>query len=55
VRHAVPGLYFPNGDQYGIFPFKVAGTLSHEFFRGTALTFDFTSMQLVVESPGRKS
>jgi hypothetical protein len=44
----VPGLYFPEGDQYGVFPFHVAGTLSHLFFRKTTLTFDFDAMQLIV-------
>lgn len=50
TKSNVPGLYFPDGDQYGIFPFAVGGTLSHEFFKGTALTFDFVSMQLIVTS-----
>jgi hypothetical protein len=48
---ALPGLYFDNGDQYGIFPFAVAGTLSHELFKRGALTFDFTAMRLVFEAP----
>jgi hypothetical protein len=47
----LPGLYFDNGDQYGIFPFAVAGTLSHELFKRGALTFDFTAMRLVFEAP----
>lgn len=49
--HGLPGLYFDNGDQYGIFPFAVAGTLSHELFKRGALTFDFTAMRLVFEAP----
>ncbi len=44
----VAGIYTPDGDQFGIFPFKVAGTLSHGFFRQHALTFDFAAMRLVV-------
>ncbi len=44
----VAGAYTPDGDQFGIFPFKVAGTLSHDFFRNYALTFDFVAMRLVV-------
>ena len=44
----VPGVYTPDGDQFGIFPFTVAGTLSHSFFRQTALTFDFVAMKIVV-------
>lgn len=47
-RRNVPGLYFPDGDQFGIFPFLVGGTLSHEFFKTAALTFDFDAMQLIV-------
>ncbi len=51
TQRNVPGLYFVDGDQFGIFPFAVAGTLSHEFFRRTALTFDFDAMRMVVERP----
>lgn len=43
------GVYFPSGDQYGIFPFTVTGTVSHEFFRKTAVTFDFAAMRLIIE------
>lgn len=43
-----PGVYFPGGDHYGIFPFTVAGTVSDRLFRGTALTFDFVAMRMVV-------
>lgn len=42
------GVYFPDRDQYGIFPFTVAGTVSHEFFRKTAVTFDFATMHLII-------
>jgi tetratricopeptide (TPR) repeat protein len=45
---AVPGMYMPEGNPYGIFPFDVAGTISHGFFRAFALTFDFDAMRLVV-------
>jgi tetratricopeptide (TPR) repeat protein len=45
----VPGVYFPDGDQYGIFAFAVGGTLSHELFKRGALTFDFRAMELVFE------
>ncbi len=44
----VDGIYTPDGDQFGIFPFQVGGTLSHGFFRQHALTFDFSAMRLVV-------
>lgn len=50
TQHNVPGLYFPDGNQFGIFPFAVAGALSHEFFHNTALTFDFEAMQMVVDA-----
>ncbi len=49
--HDIPGLYFDNGDQYGIFPFAVAGTLSHELFKRGALTFDFTAMKMTFDAP----
>jgi len=44
---ATPGTYFPDGDQYGIFPFAVAGTISHEFLKHGAVTFDFAAMKLI--------
>jgi hypothetical protein len=47
----VPGVYLPDGDRYGIFPFRVAGALSQETFRRGALTFDFSAMKLVFEAP----
>jgi hypothetical protein len=50
-RADVPGTYTPEGNQYGIFPFDAAGTLSHLFFRPYALTFDFVAMKLVVHQP----
>jgi hypothetical protein len=45
---AVDGLYTPDGDQYGIFPFPVRGSVSHGYFRACALTFDFDAMRLVM-------
>ena len=48
-RDAVPGLVTKGGDQYRIFPFAVAGTLSHEYFKGHSVTFDFEAMKLVVD------
>jgi clan AA aspartic protease (TIGR02281 family) len=47
------GVYFPNGDQYGVFPFTVTGTVSHQFFRKTALTFDFVAMRLVIDTAAK--
>lgn len=48
TRKNVPGLYFPDGDQYRIFPFHVDGTVSHVFFRTASLTFDFDAMKMIV-------
>lgn len=42
------GVYTPDGDQFGIFPFAVAGTISHQFFRAHAVTFDFDAMRMVI-------
>lgn len=50
TRRDLPGLYFPSGGLDGLFPFAVAGRISHEFFRRTAVTFDFKSMTLVITS-----
>lgn len=47
----VPGVYMPGGDQYGIFPFAVSGTISHKFFRAQVVTFDFVAMQMVIAKP----
>lgn len=49
VQHAVKGVYSPNGDPYGSFPFAIAGAISHGFFRSAALTLDFQSMRLIVQ------
>jgi len=46
----VLGTYTPNGNQYGIFPFDVVGTLSHMFFRHSRVAFDFEAMRLITES-----
>jgi hypothetical protein len=42
------GVYTPDGDQYGLFQFAVAGTISHQFFRERTLTFDFDAMKMVI-------
>lgn len=47
--HDIPGVYVPGGGMDRLFSFAVAGTLSHEFFRHTAVTFDFASMTLVLQ------
>ncbi len=48
-QNRLPGLYFIDGDQYGIFPFTVAGTVSHEFLKHYAVTFDFTNMRMILQ------
>jgi len=48
TRMNLPGLYFDKGDQFAIFPFAVAGTISDEFFRPGAVTFDFDAMKMIV-------
>lgn len=45
----VRGLFTPDGDQFGIFPFAVRGAVSHGYFRDCALTFDFVAMRLVMQ------
>jgi len=47
----VPGIYTPEGDQFGIFPFSVAGAISHGFFRRFSVTFDFSTMQMTIQQP----
>lgn len=46
--HDLPGIYVPSGGLDGVFPFTVAGRISHEFFRHEAVTFDFSAMMLVL-------
>lgn len=48
TRHNVPGVYLPSEGFDKLFPFAVAGTISHEFFRHTSVAFDFASMTLVI-------
>jgi predicted aspartyl protease len=45
--HDLPGVYFRNGSPP--FPFARGGTISHEFFRHTSVTFDFSSMKVIIE------
>lgn len=49
TKSDVHGVYAPQGDQFAGFPFEVAGAISHQFFLGSALTFDFRAMKLIVE------
>ncbi|MBV9270153.1 MAG: aspartyl protease family protein, partial [Candidatus Eremiobacteraeota bacterium] len=48
-QQSVGGMYFPDGDQYGAFPFTVGGTVSGGFLRHYAVTFDFKAMRLILE------
>lgn len=45
---ALNGIYTPDGDQFGLFAFQVAGTISHQFFRERTVTFDFDAMKMVI-------
>lgn len=46
----VRGLYTPEGSPLGIFPFKVAGIISHQFLRHYAWTIDFDAMRMVLQT-----
>jgi hypothetical protein len=48
-ENSVAGIYMPGGDQFGMFPFTVTGTLSQGFFRHTALTLDLRAMRVVID------
>ncbi len=47
----VRGLYTPEGSPLGIFPFKVAGIISHDFLKHYAWTIDFDAMRMVLQNP----
>ncbi|HTU82517.1 MAG TPA: aspartyl protease family protein [Candidatus Acidoferrales bacterium] len=47
VRH-VPGLYTPQGNPFGIFPFAVWGLISNDFLAHFAYTVDFDAMKIVL-------
>jgi hypothetical protein len=49
TRSNLDGVYTPQGSQYSVFPFAITGTISHQFFRRLALTFDFRAMKVVLE------
>jgi hypothetical protein len=46
----VRGLYTPEGSPLGIFPFKVAGIISHDFLKHYAWTIDFDAMRMVLQN-----
>jgi hypothetical protein len=46
----VRGLYTPEGSPLGVFPFKVAGIISHQFLRHYAWTIDFDAMRMVLQT-----
>jgi predicted aspartyl protease len=50
TRNDIIGRYSIGGDQFGVFPFKVKGILSHQFFRSSRLTFDFEAMRMVTQN-----
>ncbi len=47
----IPGRYTPQGGPFGIFPFKVAGIVSHEFLKHYAWSIDFDAMRMVLQGP----
>ncbi|MBO9669710.1 MAG: aspartyl protease family protein [Sphingobium sp.] len=52
TRTNIRGAFSLGGNQFGIFPFKVKGALSHQFFRNSRLTFDFDAMRMVTQDCG---
>jgi Aspartyl protease/Tetratricopeptide repeat len=48
VQQNVPGTYTPQGDPFGLFPFKVWGAISNDFLRPYAYTVDFDAMKIVL-------
>ncbi|MCP5144760.1 MAG: aspartyl protease family protein [Gammaproteobacteria bacterium] len=49
TRDNITGRYNLGGGQFGIFPFRMNGMLSHQFFRTSRLTFDFETMRMVTQ------
>lgn len=47
-RRRVPGTYTPGGSQLRIFPFRVAGIVTHLYLEHYRVTFDFAHMRLVL-------
>jgi hypothetical protein len=48
-QDSVRGLYTPGGSPFAIFPFAVAGGISHMFLEHYAVTFDFDAMRIVLQ------
>jgi hypothetical protein len=48
-RASVHGLYTPQGSPLQMFPFKVAGIVSHQFLEHFAWTIDFDAMRMVLQ------
>ncbi len=46
----ISGMYTPSGSPVKIFPFAVAGTVSHTYLKHYAVTFDFSAMRIVLSS-----
>jgi hypothetical protein len=51
VERNVTGFYSPGPSPLDIFPFKVNGAISHDFFRHRALTIDFATMHVSISRP----
>lgn len=48
-RSNVRGLYTPQGSALQMFPFKVAGIISHQYLEHFAWTIDFDAMRMVLQ------
>jgi hypothetical protein len=51
VQADVPGIFTPQGDPFGIFPFAVWGAISNDFLKHYAYTVDFDAMKIVLAPP----
>jgi len=54
VQTDVPGIFTPQGDPFGLFPFAVWGAISNDFLKHYAYTVDFDAMKIVLapQAPG---
>lgn len=51
VQQNVAGIYTPQGNPFGLFPFAVWGAISNNFLRNYAYTVDFDAMKIVLAPP----
>ncbi len=50
VQQKIAGIYTPQGDPFGVFPFTVWGAISNDFLRPYAYTVDFDAMKIVLSA-----